>query len=172
MKIFLIGLPGSGKTTLGKQAAHQLSIPFVDLDAAIEKAEQRTIPEIFKQSGENYFRQLESELLKKWAASSTDFLMATGGGAPCFFDNVELMNRAGITFFLDVPAMEIAQRISASTKQERPLFNSMDFDVLKDQIETLRSRRISFYKQAQQTLSGRGIQSQQLVEMIRKGIQA
>ncbi|MFN8889057.1 MAG: shikimate kinase, partial [Cyclobacteriaceae bacterium] len=80
----------------------------------------------------------------------------------------EVMNRAGITFFLDVPAMEIAQRISASNKQDRPLFNSMDFDVLKDQIETLRSRRISFYKQAQQTLSGRGIQTQQLVEILRK----
>ena len=99
MKIFLIGLPGSGKTTLGKQVASHLSIPFVDLDAAIEKAEQRTIPEIFKQSGENYFRKIESDLLKKWAESTTDFLMATGGGAPCFFDNVEVMNRAGITFF-------------------------------------------------------------------------
>ncbi|MFN8889873.1 MAG: shikimate kinase, partial [Cyclobacteriaceae bacterium] len=92
MKIFLIGLPGSGKTTLGKQVASHLSIPFVDLDAAIEKAEQRTIPEIFKQSGENYFRKIESDLLKKWAESTTDFLMATGGGAPCFFDNVEVMN--------------------------------------------------------------------------------
>ncbi len=171
MKIFLIGLPGSGKTTLGKQVAHQLSIPFVDLDAAIEKAEQRTIPEIFKQSGENYFRQLESELLKKWTTSSTDFLMATGGGAPCFFDNIQVMNQHGLTFFLDVPAMEIAQRISASNKQDRPLVNSMDFDVLKDQVETLRSRRLSFYKQAQQTLIGRAIQSQQLVEIIRKEIQ-
>lgn len=172
MKIFLIGLPGSGKTTLGKQVAHQLSIPFVDLDAAIEKAEQRTIPEIFKQSGENYFRLVESELLTKWANSSTDFLMATGGGTPCFFDNIQIMNKLGLTFFLDVPAMEIAQRIAASKKQDRPLFNSMDFDVLKDQIETLRSRRFSFYKQAQQTLSGRGIQSQQLVEIIRKEIQS
>jgi len=171
MKIFLIGLPGSGKTTLGKQAAHQLSIPFVDLDAAIEKAEQRSIPEIFKQSGENYFRKIESDLLKKWAESTTDFLMATGGGAPCFFENAEVMNRAGITFFLDVPAMEIAQRISAANKQDRPLFNSMDFDVLKDQIETLRSRRISFYKQAQYSLVGRDIPSKQLVEIIRKETQ-
>ncbi|MFY8037450.1 MAG: shikimate kinase [Cyclobacteriaceae bacterium] len=171
MKIFLIGLPGSGKTTLGKQAASQLSIPFVDLDAAIEKLEQRSIPEIFKQSGENHFRQVESDLLKKWAASSTDFLMATGGGAPCFFGNMQIMNEHGLTFFLDVPPMEIAHRISASKQQDRPLFNSMDFDVLKDQIETLRSRRISFYRQAQQTLAGRGIQSQQLVDLIKKGIQ-
>lgn len=171
MKIFLIGLPGSGKTTLGKQVASQLAIPFVDLDAAIEKVEQRTIPEIFKQAGENYFRQIESDLLKKWAESTTDFLMATGGGAPCFFDNIHVMNQHGLTFFLDVPAMEIANRISASKKQDRPLFNSMDFDVLKDQIETLRSHRISFYKQAQQTLSGRSILSQQLVDLIRKGTQ-
>jgi shikimate kinase len=171
MKIFLIGLPGSGKTTLGKQAARQLSIPFVDLDAAIEKLEQRTIAEVFKQSGENYFRQIESDLLKKWAASFTDFLMATGGGAPCFFDNLKVMSQAGLTFFLDVPAMEIAHRIAASKKQDRPLFNSMDFDVLKDQIETLRSRRISFYKQAQHTLVGGDIPSKQLVEIIRKETQ-
>lgn len=169
MKIFLIGLPGSGKTTLGKQAARQLSIPFVDLDAAIEKAEQRTIPEIFKQSGENYFRQIESELLKEWATSSTDFLMATGGGAPCFFDNMQVMNQHGLTLFLDVPAMEIARRIAASNRPDRPLLNSMDFDVLKDQIETLRSRRFSFYKQAQQILVGRAIQSQQMVEIVKKG---
>ena len=115
MKIFLIGLPGSGKTTLGRQVAKSLAIPFIDLDQAIEKTEHKTITEIFKESKEDYFRKVESELLNRWAQSNTDYLMATGGGAPCFFDNIRTMNSSGLTFFLDVPPMEIAHRIDAAT---------------------------------------------------------
>jgi shikimate kinase len=168
MKIFLVGLPGSGKSTLGKQLAHSLAIPFVDLDLAIEKAEKRKIAEIFKNAGEDYFRKVESELLNKWAVSDTDYLMATGGGAPCFFDNMQKMNGAGITIFLDVPPMEIAQRISASDSNDRPLFIKMNLDVLKDQIETLRTRRLPFYKQAKHVVIGNSIKPGDIISLIKK----
>ena len=78
MKIFLIGMPGSGKSTLGRQVARHLGIEFVDLDAEIEKAEAKSISDIFSQQGEDYFRIVESRLLLEWAASTKAFVMATG----------------------------------------------------------------------------------------------
>lgn len=168
MKIFLIGLPGSGKSTLGKHVASSLSLPFVDLDTIIEKVEKRTVAEIFKESGEDYFRKIESELLIKWIQSDTDYIMATGGGTPCFYTNMQEMNKAGATIFLDVSPMEIAHRIHSSRNQNRPLFDKMNFDVMKDQIETLRTRRISFYKMAKKIISDKNISSSQVLALIKK----
>jgi shikimate kinase len=83
--------------------------------------------------------------------------MATGGGAPCFFDNIKSMNETGVTIFLDVPTMEIARRVASSKGEERPLLKSNGIDGLKDQIEFLRSQRINFYKQAQKIFIGERI---------------
>lgn len=171
MKVFLIGLPGSGKSTLGKQLANSLLIPFIDLDIAIEKSEKRKISEIFKESGEDYFRKIESEILIKWIQSDTDYIMATGGGTPCFYTNMQEMNKAGATIFLDVSPMEIAHRIHSSKNQSRPLFDKMNFDVLKDQIEILRTRRISFYKTAKKIIADKNISSSQVLALIKKETQ-
>ncbi|MFM9837599.1 MAG: shikimate kinase [Cyclobacteriaceae bacterium] len=166
MKIFLIGLPGSGKTTIAKQLASKISLPYMDLDIEIEKAEMKTIPQIFKDKKEDYFRKIESQLLKAWCASDFSFVMATGGGAPCFFDNIKLMNQAGTTIFLDVPTMEIAKRIVSSKGEERPLLKSNGIDGLKDQIEFLRSQRIDFYKQAKMTFAGEQISASEINKML------
>src|SRR5260221_14675660 len=111
MKIFLIGLPGSGKTTLGKLLAGKLKLPFIDLDIEIEKSERQTINQIFENRKENYFREVESTMLKEFCNSSESFVMSTGGGAPCFHNNMSLMNNSGKTIFLDVPAKEIGYRL-------------------------------------------------------------
>jgi shikimate kinase len=166
MKIFLIGLPGSGKTTLAKDLAAKLKLPYVDLDVEIEKAEMKTIPQIFKDKKENYFRKIESQILKSWTQSDSSFVMATGGGAPCFFDNMEQMNLSGMTVFLDVPTMEIARRIILSNGEKRPLVKSNGIDGLKDQIEFLRSQRLSFYKQASISIRGDQIDSNKIIEKI------
>lgn len=117
--IFLIGLPASGKTTFGRQLANDLSIPFTDLDAEIEKTENRSIPEIFKQSGESYFRKVEQKVLTSFLNFQEDMVIATGGGTPCFFDNMEQMNANGTTIYLDVPLSEIEDRLA--TDQSRPV---------------------------------------------------
>jgi shikimate kinase len=166
MKIYLIGLPGSGKTTLGKQLAAQLKIDFVDLDTEIEKSEKRAIAVIFKEAGEDYFRSSEATELRKWSRAQNNFVMATGGGAPCFFDNLELMNQTGTTIFLDVPAKEIAKRIS-SQSVTRPLLLDLNFEQLKDKIEFLRSQRKPFYRKAKVIVKGSSIQISDVMNELR-----
>ena len=153
MKIYLVGLPGCGKSTLGKQLSKRLNIPFIDLDMAIEQREGIAVKDIFKQKGEDYFRKVESDTLKKVSEGLPEFIIATGGGAPVFFDNMEYMNRLGQTVFLDVPAREITNRILKSNKEERPLLARLAPDELKDQIEFLRSQRINFYNLAMHKIS-------------------
>lgn len=157
MKIFLIGLPGCGKSTLGKQLSQKLNIPFIDLDVEIERSKGMPIKDIFKKFGEPSFRKTETEMLKKISVQREGFVMATGGGAPIFFDNMLFMNKQGRAIFIDVPAREIADRISRSNLEERPLLARLAPDELKDQIEFLRSQRINFYNQATLRLEGNSI---------------
>lgn len=169
MKIFLIGLPGSGKTTVGRKLAATLQLPFVDLDKEIEKAEGQSIPTIFKDKKEEYFRKVESAQLKLWANSNDEFVMATGGGAPCFFDNMEVIKATGQSIFLDVPASEIAKRISRTRVEQRPLLagRGQNVEELKDHIEFMRSNRISYYKQASITLTGNTVNIDDIITQLR-----
>ena len=169
MKIFLLGLPGSGKTTLGKALASSLGLSFVDLDLEVEKSEGMLIPEIFKNKKEDYFRRAESAQLKRWSLSDQEFVMATGGGAPCFFNNLETINAAGKSFFLDVPASEIAKRIMRQNLSERPLFAQTHPESLKDHVEFMRSQRIPYYRQAHYTVSGTSIDLVELLAWIKTG---
>ncbi len=166
MKIFLIGLPGCGKSTLGKEMAATLRIRFVDLDTEIEKQEGRAIKDIFKLQKEPYFRKVETTLLDGFCKSEASFVMATGGGAPVYHGNMDKMNEAGVSIFLDVPAKEIAERIAKTPVAQRPLLNSSGLDGLKDQIEFLRSQRIQFYKQATHIFSGASITSEEVVILL------
>lgn len=169
MKIFLLGLPGSGKTTLGKTLAASLGLSFVDLDLEIEKSEGMLIPEIFQKKKEDYFRKAESAQLKQWSMSDKEFVMATGGGAPCFFDNMKIINAAGKSIFLDVPAKEIAARIMKQNLSERPLFARTHPESLKDHVEFMRSQRISYYRQAHFMVSGTSIAPAEILALIKKG---
>lgn len=157
MRVFLIGLPGAGKTTLGKELALQLNVPFVDLDTAIEAGERQSVTGIFNEKGEAAFRDLERYYLNLQLAAGLDFVMATGGGTPCFHDNLNQMNAAGITVFLDVPAREIIRRMELSQTDSRPLLADVRRDELKDRIEFLRTQRLPFYRQAHVTVAGDAI---------------
>jgi shikimate kinase len=145
MKVYLVGMPGSGKSTLGTQLAEQLAIPFVDLDAEIEKAEGKKIPDIFSTHGEAYFRKIESTLLHQWANSKKDFVMATGGGAPCFHNGIDIINRTGISVFLDVSVNKILERIKSNN--DRPLIAG-DLVTREQKLIEIARVRLPFYRQA------------------------
>jgi shikimate kinase len=146
MKIFLVGMPGSGKTTLGKELASHLLVDFVDLDAEIERSEQKSISEIFKEEGEAYFRTLEAKLLREWAGSSTAFVMSTGGGAPCFYQGMDTINASGLSVFLDCPVSVLVDRVKRN--QERPLLLAQDETALKEKLERIRNERMDCYRRA------------------------
>jgi shikimate kinase len=146
MKIFLIGLPGSGKSTLGKDLADALLVDFIDLDIEIEKQENKIVQDIFREKGEDYFRQVESSVLKIWASSSKSFVMSTGGGAPCFYGGIDVINESGISIFLDVPVDEILRRLSAS--KNRPLLESADEREKFEKLNALYAQRLATYQKA------------------------
>jgi shikimate kinase len=99
MIIFLVGFMGAGKTTLGKKLAAKLGYSFVVLDAVVEKGEGKYIRDIIAEHGESYFREKESETLKQ--LSLVDSVISTGGGTPCYYDNMQWMNDKGITIYVE-----------------------------------------------------------------------
>lgn len=98
IRIFLTGYMGAGKTTLGKAFARELNIPFIDLDWYIEERLHKSIRELFIERGEASFRELERTMLHE-VAEFENVIISTGGGTPCFFDNMEYMNEHGQTVF-------------------------------------------------------------------------
>jgi shikimate kinase len=139
-------MPGSGKTTLGKQLAGHLHIEFVDLDAEIERSEGKAISEIFRDQGEDAFRLIEAKLLREWAGGVTPFVMSTGGGAPCFHKGMDVINSAGLSIFLDCPVAELVERVKNS--KDRPLLVNESEDDLRQKLERMRASRLNCYKQA------------------------
>ncbi|MFN0032569.1 MAG: shikimate kinase [Flavobacteriales bacterium] len=156
MKIFFIGFMCSGKTTLGRQLAEELRLPFFDLDDEVEKSNGETIEEIFETRGEATFREMERDELKDLVANQRKFVIATGGGTPCFFDNMKLMLQAGHVVYLDVPVAALLQRISAS-KASRPLVFGLQADDLKKFTEDKVLERSQVYINAHHILSGENI---------------
>jgi len=150
MKIFLIGMPGSGKSTLGRAVARKLDYAFADLDTLIVEQEGLSIPQIFAQHGEAYFRQAEKTALRKTELLD-GLVIATGGGTPCFFDNMDWMKNHGITVWLNVSPVTIAARINSNPEasQQRPLFAGKDKAQITAALTQMHQQRVPFYQQAQ-----------------------
>ena len=146
MKIFLIGLMGSGKSYWTKQLAKKYKTGGYDLDYLIELKEEKAIAELFTEDGEAYFRKVESTVLK-WFEEKKTYVLATGGGAPCFFDNMAWMNKQGITIWLDEPLPVIAERL-APEKAHRPLIAKLSDTELLSFLEKQRVERLPFYSAA------------------------
>ncbi|MEQ9288435.1 MAG: shikimate kinase [Cyclobacteriaceae bacterium] len=164
-KIFLVGLPGSGKSTFGKKLAAQIELDFIDLDTEIVKHEAMSIPEIFKHRGEDAFRTIERDNLEEVIKNKDCFVLATGGGAPCFFNNIETMISAGVVIFLNEDIEEIVTRVSIE-KATRPLIEKIGDDDMFKNLTALYKKRFPFYNKADLTLSPEEISIDKALEKL------
>lgn len=146
MRIYLVGFMGSGKSFLGKKIAENLHFRFIDLDEKIESGEGKTVSQIFSGDGEQAFRRLEAKYLRN-TGELLNTVIATGGGTPCFFENMEWMNQNGLTIYLKTTPELLAARLSAE-KSNRPLISGLDEKNLLDFIQKKLSERAWHYEQA------------------------
>ena len=166
MRIYLIGYMGSGKSHLGWKLANHLGVQFVDMDNYIEERNCKTIPHIFAEEGETEFRNKERKALEE-LSEFTDIVIATGGGAPCFFDNIELMNNSGKTIYLNMDPKILADRLMNS-KTERPLIKGKSREELVAFIDETLKKRDAFYTQAEFQITHPDYNLDELREMISK----
>ncbi|HYQ55707.1 MAG TPA: shikimate kinase [Draconibacterium sp.] len=164
MRIYLIGYMGCGKSRLGKRLSEHLGVQFVDMDDYIEERNCKTIPQIFADHGEDGFRKRERKALEE-LSEFTDIVIATGGGAPCFFDNIDLMNKTGKTVFLNIDPVILADRLMNS-KTERPLIKGKSREELVAFIDETLKKRKQFYSQAQFEITEPDFSLDRLQEMI------
>lgn len=161
----------AGKTTLGQDLAEKLNYKFIDSDTRIVNSECCSINNIFKDNGEMYFRKLEKKLLHQIINDSRDVanvVIATGGGMPCFFDNMDFMNNNGITIFLDVIIPEIIKRLSNEGNKQKPLLQGYKKKDLFNLLTKLRSKRLKYYSSAQIKLCGDSISCKDIIDELER----
>jgi shikimate kinase len=163
MRIFLTGFMGSGKTTMGRKLANYLGYQFVDLDKFLEEKAGMSINDFFQLHGETAFREFEKEILQN-SSFSENTVIATGGGAPCYFDNMGWMNKNGVTVYLMVPPKGLVDRLKHAT--DRPLIKGLsEQDLLKFITEKLKDRE-PFYKQARYIVNGLNLTAEKFASCI------
>lgn len=166
MRVYLVGYMGAGKTTLSRRLATLLGMESADLDEMFEVRYKISIPDFFRKYDEALFRRLESQLLKE--TSGTDnIIYSTGGGTACFYDNMDWMNRHGITVYLQMDPVSIVHRLTHARKK-RPLVESKTGDELLEFVrEHLRQRNI-YYGQAKIIVKGESVDANSLASQIRE----
>ncbi|WP_114748712.1 shikimate kinase [Pleomorphovibrio marinus] len=162
-KIVLVGMPGSGKSTLGKDVARKFGYAFFDLDDCIEKEAGAKITTIFEKYGEGFFRKLETEVLNGLLQLDQAFVLATGGGAPCFNKNMRVINQYAISIYLDVPLNVILNRLTIGQVAKRPLFFGMDTSEIILKLKGMFEQRSPYYEKAKIKLSGEDISTELLI---------
>ena len=150
-RIILIGYMGAGKTTIGKALSQSLALPFYDLDWYVEERYRRTIPQIFAENGEDGFREIERKVLHE-VAEFEDVIISCGGGTPCFFDNMEYMNRQAQTVYLQA-SPDVLFRHLKMGKVKRPLLKDKTEEEMKQYIRASLAQREPFYRQAKYTIN-------------------
>lgn len=147
MRIFLIGFMGSGKTHWGKQVAQRLQLPFYDLDEEVVKETGKSIPAVFAEFGEEYFRMTEKQVLENLVEGQESMILSTGGGTPCFFNNIEYMKKYGIVVWLNTQVEVLLQRL-LKEKMQRPLLKDIKDGELRSYIVRKLNERRMYYEQA------------------------
>ena len=169
-RIYIVGFMGSGKSFTGKRLASRLAYAFTDIDILFEEKYHFTIPDFFEKFGEEAFRKLERDLLL-----STDNLentvISTGGGTPCFFNNMDYIKENGISIYLRMPPEKILARLKQS-KKPRPLVKSLQGENLLARIKELLAQREKFYLQSSIILDAVFIEPAEIISQIIKRLES
>ncbi len=152
-KLFLIGFMGCGKSTIGKQLASKLNYNFIDLDNFIEQENNLSINEIFENKGENEFRKIETNALKK-IVSIPNSIVSCGGGTPCYYGNVDLMLNNGTVIYVKMSAKMLVNRL-INAKNQRPLIQNKNKEELLEYVSAKLTEREIFYQKANYTVKGK-----------------
>lgn len=162
IRIILVGYMGAGKTTIGKVLAKELGLSFFDIDWFIENRFCRTVSQLFAERGEEGFRKIEREMLHE-IAEFEDVVISAGGGTPCFFDNMDYMNRQGRTVYLKAAPEVLYSHLQAG-RRKRPLLAGKSDEEMKAYIVRSLAEREPFYSQAQCTFETDLLESRQQIE--------
>ncbi len=157
----------SGKTHWGKCISRKLNIPFFDLDEQVEAAEGRTISEIFLHHGEEYFRRKEKEVLHIISESHDTFLMACGGGTPCYYNNIDYMNKSGTTVWISSSIDTMHQRL-LKDREKRPLLEGLTDEQVRGYIIKKFSDRKIYYEQATVIIDEENISDENFIQQLFK----
>ena len=170
MILFLIGYMGCGKSSIGRELARRTGFAFVDMDREVEReCGGRTVSQIFEQEGEAFFRACERKTLERLCTGER-MIVATGGGVPCFGDNMEVMNAAGRTVYFKMTPPKLAQRLHHG-RDKRPILRGMDDEQLLRFIERNLREREPFYSQASMVIDCDGVSDDYICNHVRMYIE-
>ena len=164
MRVILFGFMGSGKSTYGRKLAKKLNYDFIDLDHYIESKEKQSIKHIFHTQGEDHFRKIEHNTLQE-ILEEDNYVLATGGGTPCFHNNIRLMNSKGLTIYLKLDIKTLVSRL-LNTKINRPLIWGKSEKELTDYIKKTLKKRKKYYKKAHLIVNAKDIDLEALKRKI------
>ncbi len=159
---------GSGKTTVGKKIAAKLLMNFVDTDILFEEKYNINIADFFERYGEDEFRKREQNILHE-TLELDNTVIATGGGMPCFFNNMDIISQAGISVFLDISPQSALARLKNATIG-RPVLQSIPVEKQLEFIEKQIEYRKAFYSKAQIQRKAESIDIEELVECLKNRI--
>lgn len=164
-RIYLLGFMGCGKSTLGRALAKSLGWTFIDMDHEFETHHNTTISNYFEQNGEDGFRIAEREMLKK-VAGMHNVIIGTGGGAPCFFDNIKVMNKTGLSIYLKLSPQILFERL-IHAKQSRPLVANKSKDELLQFIQEKLEEREPYYNKSELIVDAGRLSVEEYVQIIK-----
>ena len=165
--LYLIGMPGCGKSTLGKKYAEYSGYSFADTDEIIIREQEKSIEKIYEEVQEAGFRKLEHELIKRFA-DTKETVICTGGGLPCFLGNMEIMNKQGVTVFIDVSPEEIWRRVKDTDFSGRPIYQNKTPQQVQEIILQKSIERRVFYSKAKIILTSNDVRLEDLLEAIKE----
>lgn len=166
MKLFLVGMMGTGKSHWAKYLSKKVKTGCYDLDYLVETSEEKTITEIFAEDGEEYFRKAEAKVLR-WFAEKKAYVLAAGGGTPCYHSNMEWMNKQGITIWIDEPVATLVERAKQQL-EHRPAIQGLSDAEITALFEKRLAERHQYYSQAQYHLAGAGITEKAFQKIVKE----